>query len=338
MRFVLQMPGKLTIGGEEKVARDIGLYADPHQYEMHYVVFGDEIGAYEDELLQKGCKVFHWPEPAEGYPDFLRRLVSLMRQYPYDAVHVHTMFNAGWVMLAAKLNKVPVRITHAHSVLTNQRYSALVSAYERVMRRCILLCATDLVACGRRAGERLFGKRAFQKRGMLILNGISVSRYAFDLDRREEMRTQLGLQDAFVIGHTGYFEEVKNQIYLVSLMPEIRKKKPNAVLLLLGEGTLRGAIERQVERLGLRDCVYMTGNVRNVADYLNAMDVFAFPSLFEGMPLSVMEVQANGLPCVLSTGVPNDVYLTDLIHSLSLEQPALWVDEICAAQRKDSER
>ena len=82
----------------------------------------------------------------------------------------------------------------------------------------------------------------------------------------------------------------------------------------------------------------MTGNVRNVSDYLSAMDVYAFPSLYEGMPLSIIEVQANGLPCVISTGVPKDVFLTDLLCPLPLEQTSRWVDAICTAERHESEK
>lgn len=133
------------------------------------------------------------------------------------------------------------------------------------------------------------------------------------------IREALGLKNAFVIGHVGHLLQVKNQTFLIQLMPEILKRKANAKLVLLGEED-RPKLERLIHDLRLEDRVIMTGNVRNVRDYLSAMDVFAFPSLFEGMPLSIVEVQANGLPCVLSTGVPKDVYLTDLIQALSLDE------------------
>ena len=116
-------------------------------------------------------------------------------------------------------------------------------------------------------------------------------------------------------------------------MPEIIRRKSNAKLLLLGEGEDRPKLEGLIRELDLERCVIMTGNVRNVPDYLSAMDVFAFPSLFEGMPLSILEVQANGLPCVLSNNVPEDVYLTDLIRPIPLDRPDEWVREICSSER-----
>lgn len=337
MKYILQMPGKLTIGGAEKVARDIGLYADPAEYEVHYVVFGDDIGDYEQELLDHGCKVFHWPHPAENYYEFLCSLLHLMKQYPYSAVHVHTMFNAGWVMLAAKLSGVPVRIAHAHSALTNGG-STKKQIYESFMRHLILGCSTDLVCCGIAAGERLFGKRAFSERGKLIYNGINLDAFAFDAAERTIIREQLGLQDAFVIGHVGHLAQVKNQQFLIELLPKILRRKPNAMLLMLGEGQDRAMLEERIRELDLTDRVILTGNVRNVSDYLNAMDVFAFPSLFEGMPLSIVEVQANGLPCILSTGVPHDVYLTDLVQPLPLDCSDLWIDSICNSRREESRK
>ena len=259
-----------------------------------------------------------------------------MKQYPYQVVHAHTMFNIGWVMLAAKQAGVPVRIAHSHSALINGG-GIKKQAYETAMRRLILSCATDLVGCGNAAGERLFGKEAFHQRGKLILNGIDTAAFAFDAYKRSEMREQLGLEDSFVIGHTGHLMEVKNQSYLIRLLPEIKKRKSNTKLLLLGEGPDRPMLEQLIRDMHLDGDVIMTGNVRNVPDYLSAMDVFALPSLFEGMPLSILEVQTNGLPCVLSERVPDDVKQTDLIRTVLLSEPEKWIESICASNRSNSE-
>ena len=336
MKYVLHIIAKLNIGGAEKIARDIGLYA-PHGYENHYIVFGDEAGEYESQLIDCGCKVFHMPSPSESYKGFMNNLKKLMREYDYQAVHAHTMFNIGWAMLAAKQMNVPVRVAHAHSALRNGG-GFVKDVYETAMRRMILNCATDLVGCGVDAGNRLFGEKAFAKRGKLILNGIDTAQFAFNSEKRAAMREELGLKDKFIVGHAGHLAAVKNQKFLIELMPELLKRKNNATLLLLGDGEDRKMLEDEISELGLTDKVIMTGNVPNVYDYLCAMDVFAFPSLFEGMPLSIVEVQANGLPCVISNRVPKDVFLTDLLSELSIDCAAPWVDAICAAERNDSEK
>lgn len=332
---VLLIAASLKIGGAEKVARDISLYAPLGRYEFHYVVFGDSIGAYESQVQEKGHKVFHFPEPSKNYLRFLWNLLSLMKENKYQIVHAHNMFNCGLTMLAAAMAGVPVRIVHSHSALNNGG-GIVKQIYEAVMRFLILSCGTDYIACSTAAGKRLFGNKVFEQKVRLILNGIDVQLFAYDQSKREQIRCQHSLQDCFALGHAGHLAEVKNQSFLLDLMPLILEKQPDAVLLLLGEGEDRPMLEQKIRDMHLEDHVVMTGNVTNVADYLSAMDVFVFPSLFEGMPLSILEVQANGLPCVISDSVPADVFVTDLIHPMFLAEPkAKWAETICSQKRKD---
>lgn len=327
----------LQIGGAEKVARDIALYGDRERYEYHYVVFGDEIGVYEPQLEAIGCRIFHIPSPSRGHRAYYTALTALIREHRYHAVHAHTMFSCGWPMLAARRLGVPVRVTHSHSALDDGK-SPVKTVYEWVMRHLILACSTDLVACGEAAGIRLYGASAYRKRGNLILNGIDTDVFRYDPQARERIRAKLGMEDAFLLGHAGHLTPVKNQKFLIDLMPRILELQPRARLCLLGEGGDRPMLEARIRELGLEDRVILTGNVPNVADHLSAMDVFLFPSLYEGTPLSILEAQTNGLPCILSEGVPKDVHLTPLVRALSLSDPAeLWADAICAASRPDQQ-
>ena len=317
------------------MARDIGLFSRQKGYEVDYLLFGDTVRGYDREVIDQGCRIIRLAPPSGGYLNYFRALKRLMRENRYDVVHAHTMFNAGWAMLAARMEGVPIRIAHAHSALDNGD-SLKKRLYENAMRLLILQNATDLIACGDAAGIRLFGEKAYRSRGICILNGIDVGRFAFSDESRRRIRSDFGLEDDFVIGHAGHLIKVKNQTFLIRLLPQIIEKKNNAKLLLLGDGNDRTKLQKLVHDLDLEDRVIMTGNVGNVQDYLSAMDVFAFPSLYEGMPLSIVEVQANGLPCILSTGVPKDVYLTDLIRPLSLNVPDEWIKAICEAERKES--
>ena len=337
MKRCLQITASLRIGGAEKVARDIGLKARSMGYEVDYLVFDDEVSGYERELENSGCRMIHIQAPSESYSRYLNTLKRLMTENNYTVVHAHTMFNIGWAMLAARQCRVPIRMAHAHSALTNGT-DIKKSIYEQIMRRLIVHDATDLVACGDAAGIRLFGKTAYEKRGKCILNGIDVDRFAFSKEARDRIRNELRIQDAYVIGHVGHLAAVKNQAFLIRLLPQILEKRPNAKLLLLGEGEDREMLKKMIRDAKLEDRVIMTGNVRNVSDYLSAMDVFAFPSIYEGMPLSIVEVQANGLPCVISTGVPRDVYFSDLLKPLSLECPDDWAEAICLTGRSEPGR
>lgn len=333
MKYILQIAAHLTIGGAEKVCRDIGLYANPDEYEIHYVIFDDDIGDFGKEVEAKGCKIFKLREPSENYFEYFKALKSLMAKYHYTVVHAHTMFSIGWVMLAAKQMKIPVRVSHAHSALIDGD-GLVKSIYENVMRRLILSCSTDLVACGEKAGIRLYGEKAYKKRCNLILNGIDTDTFVFSQEKRDEIRKKFNIEANYVLGHTGRLAEVKNQVFLLKLMPDILKQRPDAILMLIGDGEDREMLRNTANELNIQDKVIFVGNTTSVQDYLSAMDVFVFPSLYEGLPLSILEVQANGLPCIISDTVPPDVFLTDLIHPLSLkDDKEKWIDEILAVNR-----
>lgn len=334
MKKVLILPGALYIGGAEKVCRDIGYFASG-RYEVHYLVFGDRVGEYEAELIEAGCKVMHIAPPSAGYAAFYRSLKRLIIEEHYDVVHAHTLFNSGWAMLAGKRCGVPIRIAHSHSAFDVDR-TWIKRCYEAFMRRMILRNATVLAACGQKAGERLYGKKAFERKGTLLLNGIQTDRFAFDETARQRIRREYGLEDRFVIGHVGHLVEVKNQSFLIRMMPKLLSRRPDSFLLLLGEGSDREMLQSLIEQLDLKEHVRLTGNVFNVNEFLSAMDVFAFPSLYEGLPLSIVEVQANGLPCIISDRVPRDVFVTDLLTTLPLENEEAWVSAICSSQRADS--
>ena len=338
MKKVLIICGALRIGGAEKVAYQIGKYRDQSKYRTDYVVFGNDVGEYEQELLECGCLIFHMPSPGEGYGQFIRNIRGLIREHHYDVVHCHTMFNSGLVLHIAKREGVPVRIAHSHTIRSQKNMGFAKEIYQSLMRQLIRKDATDFAACGKDAGYWLYGKDFFEKHGVLILNGINVREFRYSQEFRTKIRESLRIsEDAFVIGHAGHMFAVKNQIFLIRMLPDILKKRADTVLLLLGDGEDRGMLKEEVKKLGLEDHVIMTGNVSNVNEYLSAMDIFAFPSLYEGMPLSMIEVQSNGLPCIISERVPDDVFLTDLLIRTDLEDCDLWKKRLLQTKRSNPE-
>lgn len=326
---VLLLPGALRIGGVEKVAQDIALYADPKVYEFHYLVYGDHVGEYEEPLRQTGCRIFRVPEPSGNYIRYLWQLFRLLRREKYQAVHAHTMFSCGWAMGTAKLAGIPVRIAHAHSALLDGG-GWVKGCYEAVMRGLILHCATDLAACSDSAGLRLFGKRAWKNRGILLPNGIDNGVFAYRAEDCRAIRARYGLGNCFLLGHAGRLDHVKNQSFLLDLMPELLKNRPNARLLLAGEGEARPMLEEKIQALGLSAHVILAGNVTDMGACYSAMDVFCFPSLYEGMPLALLEARANGLPCIVSDRVEPT--------GLPLDMPQLWLEAICKASRGEVSR
>lgn len=336
MKRVLIVIGKLYIGGAEKVGRDIGYYADKTKYEIHYLVFGDEVGPLEAELVKAGCIIHHMAPPSSGYIKYYINLRKLLIDNNIDIIHSHTMFNSGWIMLIGKQLGISVRISHSHSIKGPEHRGLLKNIYENVMRRLILRYSTKLVACGNGAGNWLYGEKEFQRRGTVIYNGIGLEEFVFSQEKRSTIRKKYNLEDKFIIGHVGHLAAVKNQIFIIEKMPYILKQNPNAVFLMLGDGQDKSILQERAKELKIEDKLIFTGNVNNVGDYMSAMDVFVFPSLYEGMPLALVEAQTNGLPCIISNNIPKDVYLTDLIKAFSLEDSnEEWIQQILKAKRKN---
>lgn len=339
MKKILIIAGGLQIGGAERVAANISKYAPKGEYEFHYVVFDGIENVYGPEIEAAGGRVFTFPSPAKGYAAYLRNLCSLIRQHKYAAIHSHTMFNSGLNLAAAWLLGVRGRIAHSHTTRTERKVSSVQKGYEQFMRLLIRLFATDLFSCGIEAGHWMFGEKAFDQKGVVISNGIDTDAFAFSEDARNQIRSRYSLDDRFVIGHSGTLLPLKNQEFLIRLMPKVLKKKPTAMLMLLGNGSeeFQTSLEKLAEDLQVQDRVIFCGGVSNVHTYLSAFDVFAFPSLREGTPLALIEAQTNGLPCIISDRIPKDVHLTDLVTALSLDEEDLWVEKICSARRREGE-
>lgn len=335
---VLMVCASLNLGGAEKVAQSIALHAPENEFEFHFLVFHREEGLYESALREKSCIIHRIPEPKDSYVRFIRNLRRLMITYRFQVVHAHTMFNCGLIMLCAASCGVPVRISHAHSVLNVER-NRFTRIYEQVMQLLLLHFSTDWVSCSSQAGERLLGKNKFRNHGLVIPNGIDVPAFRFSQEARNRIRAQYQLENCLVLGHIGRMVPVKNQAFLLYLLPLLLEQNPDVRLLLIGDGEDRPILEGKIQELGIRNQVIFTGSVFYTADYLSAMDVFLFPSLFEGMPLALLEAQANGLPCVVSDSIAQDVFCTDLIHPLSLKASSSeWCNTILPLRRANPER
>lgn len=337
MKKVLIVSGGLQVGGAEKIAASISLNAPKDEFDFHYLVFEGIPNDYGSLITENGYKVITIPSPQKSYISFIKNIRELIGKYHYDVVHCHTMFNSGIILRIAKKMKVPCRIAHSHTTKTEYRISFAKNIYQHLMRRVICVNANYYFACGREAGYWLFGKRAFEKKGIIIPNGINVDDFVYNLDHRKNIREYYQVSNCFVIGHTGSLIKVKNQSFLLELLKQIVSIKENSVLMLVGGGADKQDLENKAVSLGIQNHVIFVGQVNNVNQFLSAFDIFVFPSLREGTPLSLIESQANGLPCVVSENIPDDVFLTPLIHQVKLDDPEKWIQEIISLKRKDKE-
>lgn len=334
---ILEVCGKLNIGGAQAVAANISKYAD-EDMQFTYIVFEDDVGALEEDIKNKGHEILHIDPPSDNIAKFFVTLIRIMKREKFDVVHCHTMFNCGVVMLAARIAGVPCRASHSHTTNDDAGQGIGRTIYRFFMRLLIWCCATEFLACGFDAGCELYGRKRFEKNGVIIKNGIDISNYCFSEENRKSIREKYGVEDKFVIGHVGHYVGVKNQKFLIGIMPQIVEKKPNAELLMFGDGEDREMLSSLIEKNRLEKSARLMGNVNNVSEVLSAFDVFAFPSLFEGTPLALIEAQANGVPCIVSDLIPKDACLTDIVCPVSIQDESGWILAIVNASRMDSLR
>lgn len=276
--------------------------------------------SYVDEVERKGGHVYVLPRSGKKiftYWDSLRRLIKCNR---YDAVHIHGNSHTVVLELAAIWAAgCKVRIVHSHN--TTCTYTGI----HKLMTIPFNMLYTHGLACGREAGEWMFGKRPFE----VVNNGVNTDLFGFKNDVRENLRSELGWNSCKVIGHVGTFIPVKNQTFLVDVFSELYKRDSSYRLLLIGEGDLRKKVMEKVVSLELQDAVKFTGNVNNIYDYVNAMDLVVMPSMFEGLPLTLVEQQANGLHCVVADTITTETDKTGNLSFVSLDAPfSDWADKI----------
>lgn len=264
-------------------------------------------------IEDKGGRVYVVSRKATSIFSYWNNLRKIVKQNKYHAVHIHGNSHTLVLELSStRLGGCKVNMVHAHS--SHCKYIVPHIILQPLFN---ILCSYRL-ACGEKAGRFMFGKQPF----ILVNNGVDTNRYAFDGTRREEVRKHLHFKDCVVIGHVGNFVSVKNHSFLVDVFELLYQSNTQYRLLLIGDGILREEIEEKVEQKGLADVVSFTGSISNVDDYLNAIDLIVMPSLFEGLPLSLVEQQTNGLQCVVSDTVSSEADLTGNICFLSLNTSA----------------
>ncbi|MBP3652581.1 MAG: glycosyltransferase [Clostridia bacterium] len=235
-------------------------------------------------------------------------------------------------LLMARLAGVPVRVLHSHNtqLQTRSRLSHLIA---RVLRHVFRFSATHYFACSDLAAQWLFPPSICRRKDYKVLqNGVDLTQFRFNPQIRSELRAKLGIcDDQLLLGHVGRFMPQKNHSFLLEIFAGVVEKKPDARLMLIGDGANRAEAERKAKELGIEDKVLFIGSVQNVSDYLQAMDMFIMPSLFEGLPVTGIEAQAASLPCIFSDTITRELAITSLAEYLPIDSIDPWVERICRA-------
>ena len=271
-----------------------------------------------NELAKTGSRYYCLGKRLHILTYFLR-LYKLCKEY--DVIHVNGN-SATTVIehLVAKMAGVKKRINHNHTSIPDHKIvSNIVYPFFQKL-------VTERVACSDLAGNWLYGEGNFT----ILRNAIDVEKYCYDPIKRKILRESFGIsENCIVLGHLGKIYKPKNHPYLIKIFNEYHKFNSNSKLFLVGDGVMRQEIEELVQELQLQSDVIFAGLRTDVPDMLQVMDCFVFPSIWEGMPLSVFEALSSGLPCFISDHITKEVMVTPYIHALSIEDtPASWAEYI----------
>ena len=304
MERILQVTYSMDRGGAETYIMNQMRRLDTTkvQYDFFENVYDGDTSdnAYDEEIRERGGRIFKGPQYTKHPLAYARFFETLLKEHPeWRVVHGQFMKAAAPVYLGIAKRNGRYAIAHSHNTKDG---SAAKNVAMTAIRYPVRKIADHFFGCSQEAGEYAFGKMiASSSKFEVATNGIDLSLYLPNEERRRRMRHELGFDDgAFVVGHVGRFHPQKNHELLVRAFAVIRRRRPAAKLVLIGMGPLEGAVRQQVRDLGLDDSVIFVGSVNNVPDYLRAMDVFLFPSIYEGLGMVLVEAQAAGLPVVMS--------------------------------------
>lgn len=297
---------------------------------------------YDEEIKSLGGRIFVLPKfRVYNYFSYQKAVTSFFAMHhEFRVVQGHMTSTAAIYLPIAKRFGIPLTVAHARNAGVVKGPKGIAT---RCFRRGLAKKADVLFACSHLAGEDVFGKEAMEQgRVRIIHNAIDVKRFVFDETKRQAAREDLQVTDKLVLGHVGRFDYQKNHPYLLEVFAAVCEKRSDAVLLLLGDGQARPAMEERCRELGIAERVKFLGNRKDTQRFYQAMDVFLLPSFFEGLPGVLVEAQAAGLACIVSDTVTREAEATDLISWLSIDEPpARWAEEIekrASYERRDTQK
>lgn len=336
---VLQVLMSTGCGGAENMIMNLYRTIDRSKVQFDFLIHTREQAFFDEEIKAMGGRIFCLPRfVVANYFSYCKAVDHFFDEHPeISVVHGHLGSAAGLYLNSARKHGI-FAIAHSHNTYPKQVTAK--NLMFRLLTEQTKRVADFYIGCSKLAGLHRFGPKIYNGDRFTVLNNaIELERFVYNEEVRNEARKELGIGDTFVVGHIGRFMHQKNHLYLLDIFAEIVKRKPDSLLMLVGDGELRGEIEAKIDALGIKEKVMMLG-VRSDANRLwQAMDCFVFPSFHEGLPVTVVEAQAAGLPCIVSDTITDEVCLTDLVQKMTIEgSPEAWADAVVALSGAEARR
>lgn len=328
---ILHMPIYMTGGVNQYVFSNLK-FIDKSRYHFDFATLSRKPLAFENELKEQGCKVHYISCYAEDNEQQFTDELNAIFDEGYDAIHLHTSFWRGFLIeQVAMQRKIPIVIVHSHSTMIDidneKKRKEMLTTHEKLKVLFNSDLATHFCACSNLAADWLFGEQIPRDRIEILNNAVDTDKFSYKPDVRNEYRKELNLENCFVIGHIGRFTYQKNHDILIDIFRRVCKGISNVKLLLIGSGDLQSDIQKKVDEYNLSDKVLFLGERNDIPALLMAMDVFALPSRFEGLPITLIEAQTTGLKCLASCFVTEESRITPNLEILPYNID-FWIDKI----------
>lgn len=315
---ILHIFSSLDVGGVENFVMNVYRNLNHREVQFDFAMTSGKKAFYDDEVLSYGGRVFY----LDHERNTVHSISNLLRNERFDGIHSHVFFYSGIILLIARINNIPIRISHAHNAYTGERMTIFRALYIKLMRLSIYCNSTSMLGCSVKACKYLYGDNCFTNhKTKIIPDGIDCTRFKFDENIRKQYRELYGVSGKYVVGHVGHFLPAKNHEKIIHVFSEIKKINNNAILFLVGNGRLEQDVYSLVNQMGLANDVIFAGAHTDVENFYQIMDVFLFPSKYEGFGMAMIEAEANGLFCVASDEIPKEADPAKRAAFLSLGAP-----------------
>lgn len=335
---VAHIVGKWVGGGVEAVIMNYYRKINKNKIQFDFIIDRDStLCPPIAEIEKMGGRIIEI-SPYQDMIQYSKDLKKIFLDGNYKIVHSHINTLSVFPLRIAKKCGVPFRIAHSHSTTNKKEWKKNI--LKEILKAFSKKYATNYFACSEYAGRWLFGNKTFENGKVTVINNaIDIDKFKYNEVIRNKIRKELNIENKFVVGNVGRFVKQKNHDFLIDIFNCIYKENEESILLLIGDGPLNNEIKEKVKKLGLDKQVKIMGIKENVNEYMQAMDIFLFPSLYEGLGIVVIEAQCSGLPCVVSDKVPEVVKILENVVFEKLNQDIeVWKKDVMNnLERKNKE-